>query len=343
MQFIYVLDSTYETFARNRPLIRRKIAKLKAKERLDEYRKQWHSFSSEPEGCIVGAEDGSANYKKYKSLVFYAVNALALVFDEGVEEYKYSDVDLLYPYRKVDSRVSLYRAILEMKASLKAIDRADIFLIDGSIFSGLVTSKISEGLNKEERDEVMDLLSDLEKIDSPIASKKISEKIKGDRRVEKIVFLEYLEYLSTMQMLIEKGHHKLIGISKTSSRAELREGMPDMAVYEEVTSISGFSKPLLTPMTKSFPLYQEFFRNFVFTTCYARLEDRKGVLMVEFPREVGEKEIERLLGSIRLTSVMGYPYPLRRAHQKVVISGRDIQRFSAALGITEKTGREVLT
>lgn len=337
-----MLDSTYETFARKKLQIKKKIADLKGRKSLQEYREQWRTFSSEPYRCIVGAEDGSANYRKYKSLVFYAVNALALVFDNEVEEFKYSDVDILFPYRNVDSRVSLYRSILEVKAGIKALDRADIFLIDGSIFSDLVTTKVSENLDQKEKEELIEMLPELEEGDDVLVSKKISKKIRGERKLDKIIFLEYLEYLSSLQKLLEHGYSKLVGISKTSTEADLREGMPDMAVYEEVTSEAGFSEPRTKVLPKHFPVYEEFFRNFVFTRCYARLEDRKGVLMVEFPREVNEEEIEKCLSSLRSTCVKGYPYPLRKAHREVVISDRDIQRFAGALGITEKTGREVL-
>ncbi len=343
-----MLDSTYEVFARKRRLIKKRIGDLKSDKRLDRYRETWHTFSSEPAKGVVGAEDGSANYQKYKSLVFYVANAVALVFEHGrtVREFKYSEVDLLYPFRNVESRVSLYRSILEVKAGLEALRRAemDIFLIDGSIFSDLVALKTPVELKKEERREVIKMLPELEEIRAPIASKKMADSIKGERRLEKIMFLEYLEYLSALQMLIEEGRDKLVGISKTSSGAELEEDIPDMAVYEEITSSAGFSRLFVTPLNKRFPVYEEFFGSTasMFTKCYARLEDRKGVLMVELPRQVDEEEIQGILNVIRGTSVIGYPYPLRRAHRQVVITNRDIRHFSRALGIIEKTGREVL-
>jgi len=341
-----VLDSTYEVFARKRPQIKRRIADLKSNKKLERYREEWRPFTSEPESCVVGAEDGSANYKKYKSLVFYVANAVALVFDEEVLEFKYSDVDLLYPFRKVESRISLYRSILEVKASLEALKRADmdVFLIDGSIFSDLVAQKMPVELKKEEREEMIEMLPELEEVRAPIASKKLADKIRGEKRLEKIMYLEYLEYLSALQMLIEEGRDKLVGISKTSSGAELGEDIPDIAVYEEATSSAGFSKLFITPLNTRFPVYEEFFGSTasMFTKCYARLEDKKGVVMVDFPRQMEEEEIEQVLNAIRGTSVTGYPYPLRRAHRQVVITNRDILRFSRALGITEKTGREVL-
>jgi NurA-like 5'-3' nuclease len=337
-----MLDATYETFAKKRQTIRRKIQKLKTRSTLSNYREQWHPLEPEPRSRVVGAEDGSANHRKYRSLVFYAVNALALVCDDGIKEYKYSDVDLLYPYRDVENRLGIYRSILEVKASLQALDRAELFLIDGSIFSDLVTMRAPEGLSRKETQEVVELLPELETSDAAIASKKLAGKVRGGNRLEKLVFLEYLEYLSALQRLLEKGYGKLVGISKTSTRAELGEGIPDMAVFEEVTSEPGFSEPYSKLLNKSFPVYEDFFRSFVFTTCYARFEERRNVFMVEFPREIKKKKIRECLSAISATCVAGYPYPLRKAHREVVIGDRDMQRFALALGIAEKTGREVL-
>ena len=64
--------------------------------------------------------------------------------------------------------------------------------------------------------------------------------------------------------------------------------------------------------------------------------------MVELPREIGEREIRELLSKLAGVSVDGYPYPLRKAHKLVVISARHMERFAASLGISARTGREVL-
>lgn len=339
-----MLDTTYEAFAARRQRIKRRIDELKLRGSLTKYSKRWHSLELEPLQRIIGAEDGSANHKKYKSIVFYAANALALVYDGKVKEYKCSDIDVLYPYRDIETRLGMYRSILELKASIQALDRVDLFLIDGSIFSDLVSKKVETELNREEVEEVLELLPELESEDNlGIASKELAGELKGS--MEKIIFLEYLEYLSCLQKLLEKGHDKLVGVSKTSARAELNEGIPDIAVYEEITSDTGHSKPAsdLFPLWKKFPLYEEFFRSFVFTTCYVRLENKKGVLLLEFPREVSEEEVVKTMRAVSSVSVMGYPYPLRKAHREVVITNREMQKFALSLGIIEKTGREVLS
>ncbi|MDP6612720.1 MAG: DNA double-strand break repair nuclease NurA [Candidatus Hydrothermarchaeota archaeon] len=340
-----MLDTTYEVFAAKRRGIKRRIDELKRRDSLKKYAEHWRGLELKPLKRVIGAEDGSANHKKYKSIVFYAANALALIYDDGLEEYKCSDIDILYPYRDVENRLAIYRSILELKASLQALDKVDLFLIDGSIFTDLVTSRgVDKGLRQEDVKEVVELLPELEAAEgATIASKELACELNGNS-MDKIVFLEYLEYLSCLQKLLEKGHDKLVGISKTSTRAEFNEGIPDMAIFEEITMDAGYSKPTsdLFPIWKKFPIYHEFFKNFVFTTCYARLEDRKGVLLVEFPREITEGEVEEALRAIGSTSVMGYPYLLRKAHREAVITNREMQKLALSLGIVEKTGREVL-
>jgi NurA-like 5'-3' nuclease len=339
-----MLDTTYEAFAAKRRKIKTRIDELKRRGSLNKYSDRWRISELKPLERIIGAEDGSANHKKYKSIVFYAANALALIYDGKLKGFKCADIDILYPYRDVENRLAIYRSILELKASLQALDKADLFLIDGSIFSDLVSNRgIETGLSREDVGEVLELLPELEAADgAAIASKELAGELKGS--MDKIIFLEYLEYLSCLQKLLERGHDKLVGISKTSSRAELDEGIPDIAIFEEITRDSGYSKPTSDSLVwKKFPIYEDFFRSFVFTTCYARLEDKKGVLMVEFPREILEEEVEEALRAIRSTSVMGYPYPLRKAHREVVITNREMQKFALSLGIVEKTGREVLS
>jgi|TARA_B100000959_G_C14934323_1_gene605057 NurA-like 5'-3' nuclease len=340
-----MLDLTYETFAKNKIRIKRRINELKRKNSLLKYSNKWNKLNIEPLNLVIGAEDGSANHKKYKSIVFYAVNAMAVIYDENIKEYKCSDVDILNPYYDIENRLSLYRSILELKASLQVLDKVDLFLIDGSIFSDLVISRdFGKGLKQEEVDEVKDLLPLFEKDEgTTIKSKEIINELNWDSS-QQIAFLEYLEYLSCLQKILARGHKKLIGISKTSMRSDLNEGIPDMAIYEEITKDSGYSKPTSNSLIwKKFPIYQDFFRSFVFTTCCTRLENNKGVLMAEFPREIPDNEVEDILSAIKSTSVMGYPYLLRKAHRDVVITNREMQKFAISLGIVEKTGREVLS
>ncbi|MEE8403264.1 MAG: DNA double-strand break repair nuclease NurA [Candidatus Hydrothermarchaeaceae archaeon] len=345
-----MLDITYETFAKNRASLTDRIRALRGNKEKDlkKYRQRWVDLDLKEKRAKIGAEDGSINHKKYKSIVLYAVNASAPVYNGKICEAQFSDIDILYPYREIKDRLDIYRTIFEFKASLKVLDKVDLFLVDGSIYSDLIAPRnLGAGLDEKGRREVMEFLPEIEDSDEvEIVSKRLAPKIKGPNRFGKIAFMEYLEYLSTLKTFIEKGADKVVGVSKTASTSSFGEGIPDIAVFDEVSTGAGygFAEEKEKILQKRFPVYGEFFNSYVpfFKYFYARLERNKGVLMIEVPRDIKEKEIVDLLCKIRSISVDGYPYLLRKAHKDVVISNRDIERFAASLGIRGLTGREAL-
>ena len=336
-----MLELTYETFARKREELREKMLRLLHGGELGRYRKLWHSYEPEAEQCSVAAVDGSSNCRRYKSLLLYAVNAAVVSYNGSIAERGYADVDFLTPYRYPGERLDLYRATLELKAGLEVIDEVELLLLDGSLHSNLTAPKqwwrFMEG---EKMEEVLRYLPELEEEgEVKLISKEVAEEL---RSAEQVMLLEYLEYLVAIQKLLERGIQKVVGVSKTSTDASLSRGIPDIAVFEEVTSDAGFSTPRDRIINMHYPIYDHLFRSLVFTTFYARLERGKDVLMVELPREIGEREIRELLSKLAGVSVDGYPYPLRKAHKLVVISARHMERFAASLGISARTGREVL-
>lgn len=343
-----MLNITYETFAKNRAHLKNRIEALREERKLERHRRHWNAIELEEKKAKIGAEDGSINHKKFKGLVLYAVNASAPVYNGKIKELQFSDIDILYPYREIKDRLDIYRTIFEFKASLRAIDKVDIFLVDGSIYSDLVAPRnLGTGLSKKERSEVMEYLPEIENTkEVEITSKRLAHKIKGPNKFNKIAFLEYLEYISTLKRFIEKGRDKVVGVSKTASASSFGEGMPDIAVFDEISNEPGFGFALEKEkiLQKKFPIYEEFFASYVpfFKYFYARLEKGKGVLMMEVPRDIKEKEIVEMLYKIRSISVDGYPYLLRRAHKDVVITNKDIEKFAVSLGINELTGREAL-
>jgi hypothetical protein len=344
-----MLNITYEAFARKRSALKKRIQLLREEKNLKKYKKHWHALDIKERKAKIGAEDGSINHKKFKNIVLYAVNASAPVYNGRIADSQFSDIDLLYPYREIKDRLDIYRTIFEFKASLKVIDDVDIFLIDGSIYSDLVAPRnLGMGLSKKERMEVMEFLPEIEEGEEvEIISKRLAKDIKGPNRFNKIAYLEYMEYVSTLKRFIERGRDKVVGVSKTASTSSFGEGMPDIAVFDEISKEPGygFAKEKEKILQKKFPIYEEFFTSYVpfFKYFYARLEKGKGVLMMEVPRDIKEKEIVKMLGIMRSISVDGYPYLLRRAHKDVVITNRDIEKFAVSLGLNELTGREALS
>ncbi len=343
-----MLDITFEAISRKKRDIQKRIDVLKDERKIEKYKSRWKETDFQKRAVVIGAEDGSINHKKYKSIILYAVNASALVLDKKIREAKFADVDILYPYRDVNDRLDAYRTIFELKAGLEVMDEVNLFLVDGSIYSDLISPRNpARNLALGEREEVEGFLPKIEEDETvKIVSKTLADRIKGKNRFKKILYLEYLEYLTTIKRFIEKGRGKIVGVSKTSTRSSFQEGMPDIAVFDEVSQMPGygFADEKVKVLQKKFPVYGEFFNSFVpfFTYFYARLEKNKGVLMMDVPGDIKEDGIKSLLNKISSISIDGYPYLLRKAHKNVVIKNRDIDRFAASLGIKERTGRGAL-
>jgi NurA-like 5'-3' nuclease len=332
----------YETLAKKKSIIREEIDRLLRIRDIEKYKDLWRSVEFSGEEVKIGGEDGSFNHLKYKNFVLYAVNAIAFSYDGSIKGVEASDINILFPYKNIEERLKLYQTILELKVSQRIIDEVEVFLLDGSLMSKLAAPK-ELVLTIDEKKEVVDFLPKLER---EIALEISSSKYAGMLgKYEKIAFFEYLEFLVVVGKLLEKGLNKIVCVSKTSTWSEFNQGMSDLAVYEELTNKSGYSKPVYRPLGSyygRFPINEELFESLVFTTFYARLEDNKNTFMFEVPMEIDEEEVYDILNKIKPICVEGYPYLLKKAHRKVVITRKDIHRIFTSLGIHAKTGREML-
>ncbi|WP_457555844.1 DNA double-strand break repair nuclease NurA [Candidatus Pyrohabitans sp.] len=335
-----MLELTYETFARKRRELKDRLEVLLRSEELQQYRELWHEHDAEPVFCTAAGVDGSSNCIRYKSLLLYAVNAVAVSYDGSMREQGCADVDFLIPYKYPSERVDLYRSTMELKVALSAADDVELLLLDGSLHSALTAPK--QWWRFMEEDKVEEVMSYLPVLEENRGMELLAKRLGSRLDAEQVMLLEYLEYLVAIQKLIERGVHSLVAVAKTSTDSSFNRGIPDMAVLEEITSGPGYSIPRDRMIKMHYPIYDDFFRSLVFTRFYARLERGKDMLMIELPREVGDEEIRKLLSRLRHLSVEGYPYLLKRAHRRVVISNREIERIATSLGIGEKTGREVL-
>ena len=335
-----MLQNTYETFARKRKELMDYVENLKSMTDFTVFRNEWKDVEIEAKESKIGAEDGSVNHRKYKSLVLYALNATSVIYDGKLRMDGIADIDFLYPYRYVRDRLSLYMTILEIKTALKHINEIDILMLDGSIYADLLAPRELYSLNIRDKTKLLTYLPEIENSKTEIISQKIAreDKLKN----EEIFFLEYIEYLYSISALLERGIKKVVGISKTSTDTKIGYKIPTMAGFEEVSSKEGFSKVHERIIKRNFPIYGPFFQSMVFSRFYSRLEDKKQVLMFEVPREITEKDVEYILKRVKYFSIDGYPYLLRKAHKEVVIKNKNIERFASMIGIIEKTGREAL-
>ncbi len=333
-----MIENVYELVARRKSDILRKIYNLDKKS--SKYREKWNDYEFDPKKAVIGAEDGSLNFKRYVDFILYATNAVAVLYESGIENHFLTDVDILYPYKRVEDRLNIYRSMFEFKVVLENLDKASLFLIDGSLISSIVKPFHFDGFDGIESymDEIKNKIYRLE-----IVSKKFQEELK-----DKVIDLEYLEYLETLKRLIEKGKEKIVAVSKTSTSSKyFGSGIPDIAIFERISDKQGFSEPISRDINdelkRKLPMeYDSYFKELTFTIFYSRLSDRGRVLLFEVPRNIDKDEAVDILEKIKSITVGDYPYLLKKAHDMVVIKSKDMENIANILGISSKLAREVV-
>lgn len=118
-----------------------------------------------------------------------------------------------------------------------------------------------------------------------------------DRRKRKPTkFYEYARELM--------GQENVVFISKASSSNTMLGGIfGDTFYLNHVGSLPGYFKP--------------YYDNVGVTIFYVRLSDNKPCIRVEAPGKISESEAGRLIDVLQTSSVSGYPYVLRLAHNNI--------------------------
>lgn len=327
-----MLEKVYEELALKRMQLRQRFEEWAERGRIERFASGWRSFAPEPVHEPCAGVDGSFNCCQYRSAVLYAVNACACVHAGGkLTEHPRAEVDLLPPAFAKEI-LELRMARMELQCALDAAEEVELVMLDGSLHSALSAPRNWWRFIPVRRAE--ELAEQVERD---------GLHLHGTESDEERLLLEYIAYLQTLQELLERaGVEKLVCISKSSTESTLLKGVPDQAVYEALSTSPGYSRPREKLLHHRFPVHEQLFRSIVFTTFYARLEPGRAVLRVELPREADEAELRRLLRMLTSVCVEGYPYLLRKAHARVVVTKGDMAMVSAAVGITERTGREVL-
>jgi len=319
---------------------------------VSEVNKVWVNCEPElsEERVSVCGVDGSMNLREFKGFSIFAVSAEAVTFGPtGVREVHLCDVDVVYPHYKPLERVRLYMLMMEVLAALRACSSADIVLLDGSIVSNVVRHA-PRGLASAlalASSELRAIISREE-----FNSRELAERamLRHGCSEEDVVSLEYVKYLTLLGRLVERCAKRLVAVAKTSQSTLYFGGpKPDIAVFERLAKEPGFSRPIHRRLSDFLSRLRGADRRLVLsvagdidiTVFYFRLSRGGPVLKAEAMSRLAESEIERLLGSIARLSVMGYPYPLRRAHVDSDVRERDMECILRVLGLyAEETGRE---
>lgn len=352
-----MLNSLYIKAASKRGSIKEIIPELEGNSIVSDNWSEKNITSSDDEFSI-GAGDGSFNKKKFLGFNFYAVAAESLIFDGQLKTIEQSDIDR-FPYLSyLDEFLSNYMSIFELKCCLSSLEEynVDYYLIDGSIYGDLQNPfpKGVETSAKAKKELISATLNDFEEMvknpsDKSVYSPKLFNKYFKSYQEHKYPYTLYLTTIERLVVLKEilKNPRKMIAISKSSSNNDIfHSNMPDIAIFDKYTQKEGISKVIRKKVSKdintTFPVFDEFFKDLKFTIFYLRLADYKNVLKVELPYEASMAEIEEIATKLKKFSTNGYPYLLKKAHNDVVISDKNIKELINIAKVREKSGREML-
>lgn len=350
-----MLDSLLELTLINKEHIREKIELIK-KVHIDSD-KFWFDYTSPDKDLdkVISAGDGSINKKKYLSSVFYAISAESVTHNGGIKTIENSLVDITTPHPFLEDRLRNYMEIYEYKNALKTIHEheSDYYLLDGSLMGSLIRPvPLDKELSASRKKELIDtykepLTDEIRKGEVNISSLKFIDELSSDDSDTELMFLEAVETLLVLKEILTH-KDKVIGISKTSTNKDyFSQKIPDMLVFDMQQENPGYSKPYSPKVSEKqfkheYLIENDYFRNQKFSIFYVRMEKNRNMLKFEVPYTIDNDGIENILDTLKPITIEGYPYPLKKAHNDVVIKKADMEQLIKIIGITEKSGREML-
>ena len=153
---------------------------------------------------------------------------------------------------------------------------------------------------------------------------------------------QFMTRQSSLDALIVKTMKKrnnVIFIAKTSNTKKQFESLGSLAgdifYYNHVTKGPGFSKIFVE---------KKYGSNKVISSTFVRLSDSTPIIKLELlGNDHDEIEIKSLLNKLYKTSIGGYPYALKLAHNNCKISDKELAKMVSLLGLSNEIGsREVL-
>ena len=138
---------------------------------------------------------------------------------------------------------------------------------------------------------------------------------------------------------IMKKKDNVIFIAKTSNTKKQFENIGSLAgdiyYYNHVTNKPGFSKIFLE---------KKYGADKIISSTFVRLSDSTPIIKLEFLGDQhNENEVKSIMNKLYKTSVGGYPYALKLAHNNCKISDKELAKMVSLLGLSNEIGsREVL-
>lgn len=307
----------------------------------------------------TGAVDGSRNRKDFSGYVVYALGAASAVFtgEEPCSLEFDADVDLLKPYEYSDSRLRTLMGILEFKRALSVLPEVSLLLLDGSVVGALLRpSSFFHELDRNShlKERALELFErelkenySLKGINAKEFYSQIASEYSGREYAVVSGYLEYLEYLYTVYLLLKRASEERKTVVAVSKRSESRHYgldklLPDVAVLNLLDLPPGYTEPVEYSITgeEKFQYpgeFEELLRSFRFTVSFVKL--RNWVHKVEV---FGNLPFDEAVGYLNYYSVSGYPFPLAEVHRSVKIKSSDLEEVLRILKLRGITGREGL-
>jgi len=138
---------------------------------------------------------------------------------------------------------------------------------------------------------------------------------------------------------IMKKKDNVIFIAKTSNTKKQFENLGSLAgdifYYNHVTNKPGFSKIFVE---------KKYGADKIISSTFVRLSDSTPIIKLEFLGDQhDENEVKSIMNKLYKTSVGGYPYALKLAHNNCKISDKELAKMVSLLGLSNEIGsREVL-
>ena len=145
--------------------------------------------------------------------------------------------------------------------------------------------------------------------------------------------------LSSLIVKIMKKRNNVIFIAKTKKKKKQFEDLGSLAgdifYYNHVTNSPGFSKIFVE---------KKYGADKIISSTFVRLSDSTPIIKLEFLGvNHDENEIKEVMNKLYKTSVGGYPYALKLAHNNCKISDKELAKMVSLLGLSNEIGsREVL-
>ncbi|RLG47102.1 MAG: hypothetical protein DRO06_03350, partial [Thermoproteota archaeon] len=309
--------------------------------------------------------------------IFVISAAAALCGGGAVREGRVYQVGLVDEFKSGD-RIRVCREALEAKMARASIGRSRILLVDGSLVANLAAEprfsaaipgyrqSLSRSLWREAVRELIEasgreglrvITADPRRKEELLEAGARILSLEGgnpyeDRRLYMLLsMMERVEQAASILTLLREGEERgipIASVSKTSSsRMALCSERPDLVEIQARTREPGYLRPRpvslpLTGVVREVARELGVEESVEYVLTYARLARGAAPLKIEI-FGAREGEVEDLLEALGSSSVSGYPYPLRRAHELSVVSRRDLEAVVRMLELARaESGREAL-